>query len=152
MRLRKIRQSRLRLDVHAPRDHGAKLPDPLRLPVLEAVLVLVEDLLDGLHRHVANVVSCCTTRWINSCKKMERPELGKKNPKNTQKNGTCAPSCLPSKLLEHPVLHGQSWETSVFLNFFNNKKWFFAFFIKLIWLGVGFLNMTGAEIYRLLTW
>ena len=30
--------------------------------------------------------------------------------------------------------------------FFNNKKWFFAFFIKLIWLGVGFLNMTCAEI------
>ena len=32
-----------------------------------------------------------------------------------------------------------------FLNFFNNKKWFFAYFIKLIWLGVGFLNRTGAE-------
>ena len=30
--------------------------------------------------------------------------------------------------------------------FFNNKKWFFAFFIELIWLGVGFLNRTGAEI------
>ena len=29
-----------------------------------------------------------------------------------------------------------------FFNFFNNKKWFFAFFIKLIWLGVGFLNRT----------
>ena len=35
---------------------------------------------------------------------------------------------------------------SVFFNFFNNKKWFFAFFIKFIWLGVGFLNGTGAEI------
>ena len=33
----------------------------------------------------------------------------------------------------------QSWALSVlFFNFFNNKKWFFAFFIKLIWLGVGF--------------
>ena len=31
-------------------------------------------------------------------------------------------------------------------NFFIYKKWFFAFFIKLIWLGVGFLNRTGAEI------
>ena len=40
----------------------------------------------------------------------------------------------------------QSWALSVFLNFFNNKKLFFAFFIKLIWLGVGFLNRTGAEI------
>ena len=40
----------------------------------------------------------------------------------------------------------QSWALSVFLKFFNNKKWFFAFFIKLIWLGVGFLNRTGAEI------
>ena len=29
---------------------------------------------------------------------------------------------------------------------FNDKKWFFAFFIKLIWLGVGFLNRTSAEI------
>ena len=33
-----------------------------------------------------------------------------------------------------------------FFNFFTNKKWFFAFFIKFIWLGVGFLNMTGAEV------
>ena len=40
----------------------------------------------------------------------------------------------------------QSWALSIFLNFFNNKKWFFAFVIKLIWLGVGFLNRTGAEI------
>ena len=34
----------------------------------------------------------------------------------------------------------------VFFNFVNNKKWIVAFFIKLIWLGVGFLNRTGAEI------
>ena len=34
----------------------------------------------------------------------------------------------------------------VIFYFFNNKKLFFAFFIKLIWLGVGFLNRTGAEI------
>ena len=40
----------------------------------------------------------------------------------------------------------QSWALSVFLNFFNNKKLFFAYFIKLIWLEVGFLNRTGAEI------
>ena len=40
----------------------------------------------------------------------------------------------------------QSWVLSVFFNLFNNKKWSFAFFIKLIWLGVGFLNRTGAEI------
>ena len=31
-------------------------------------------------------------------------------------------------------------------NLYNNKKLFFAVFIKLIWLGVGFLNRTGAEI------
>ena len=54
--------------------------------------------------------------------------------------------------VEHPVKHllaqihyikyllEQSWALSVFLNFFNNKKWFFAFFIQLIRLGVGFLN------------
>ena len=39
----------------------------------------------------------------------------------------------------------QSWALEVFLSFFNNEKWFFAFFIKLIWPGVGFLNRTGAE-------
>ena len=41
---------------------------------------------------------------------------------------------------------GQSWALEVFFNFVTNKKWFFAFFIKLIWLEVGFLNMTGAEV------
>ena len=35
--------------------------------------------------------------------------------------------------------------SQLFLNFLNTKKWFFAFFIKLIWLGVGFLNRTDAE-------
>ena len=40
----------------------------------------------------------------------------------------------------------QSWALEVFFNFFNNKKWFFPFFIKSIWLGVGFLNRTGAAI------
>ena len=40
----------------------------------------------------------------------------------------------------------QSWALPVFFNFFNNKKWFFAFFIKLIWLEEGFLNRTDAEI------
>ena len=44
------------------------------------------------------------------------------------------------------VSGGQSWALSVFFNFFNNKQLFFPFFIKLIWLGVGFLNRTGAEI------
>ena len=40
----------------------------------------------------------------------------------------------------------QSWALSVFFNFFNNKKKiYWIFFIKLISLGVGFLN-------RLLTW
>ena len=33
-----------------------------------------------------------------------------------------------------------------FLTFSNKKNWFFAFFIKPIWLGVGCLNRTGAEI------
>ena len=40
----------------------------------------------------------------------------------------------------------QSWALLVFFHFFNNKNWFFSFFIKLIWLWVGFLNRTGAEI------
>ena len=40
----------------------------------------------------------------------------------------------------------QTWALEVFLNFFNNKKWFLAYFIKLIWLGVGFLNRICAEI------
>ena len=40
----------------------------------------------------------------------------------------------------------QSWALSVFFNIFNNKKLFLAFFIKVTWLGVGFLNRTGAEI------
>ena len=34
----------------------------------------------------------------------------------------------------------------VFFNFSNNKKLFFAYFIKFNLLGVGFLNRTGAEI------
>ena len=33
-----------------------------------------------------------------------------------------------------------------FFIFFNNKKWLFAFFVKLILLVVGFLNRTGAKI------
>ena len=41
---------------------------------------------------------------------------------------------------------GQSWALEVFLNFLNDKNWFFADFIKLIWLGVGFLNRTDAKI------
>ena len=40
----------------------------------------------------------------------------------------------------------QGWALSVFFNFFNNNEIFFARFIKLIWLGVGFLNKTGADI------
>ena len=38
------------------------------------------------------------------------------------------------------------WALEVFFNFVNSKELFFAFFIKLNWLGVGFLNRTGAEI------
>ena len=44
------------------------------------------------------------------------------------------------------LLRVQSWALSVYFNFFTNKKLFSAFLIKLIWLGVGFLNRTGAEI------
>ena len=40
----------------------------------------------------------------------------------------------------------QSWALEVFFNFFNNKIWFFARLIKLIWPGVGFLITTEAEI------
>ena len=46
-----------------------------------------------------------------------------------------------------PPKDGQSWALQVFFNFFKNKKWiFFHFFKKLICLGAGFLNKTGAEI------
>ena len=38
------------------------------------------------------------------------------------------------------------FEEKVFFNLFNKKKLFVAFFTKLIWLGVGFSNRTGAEI------
>ena len=66
-----------------------------------------------------------------------------------------APHCyfVPQKAWKNFKLQKwkkQSWALEVFLNFFNNKKWSFAFFIKLIWLGVGFLNRTGAEIDYLL--
>ena len=44
----------------------------------------------------------------------------------------------------------QRWALLVFLNFFSKKKWFLAFFIKLIWPGVGFLNRTGAQIYYII--
>ena len=64
--------------------------------------------------------------------------------------GTCdAYKCFwQSRRLMVKVTHShtQGWALSVFLNFFNNKKLFFAFFIKIIRLGVGFLNGTGAEI------
>ena len=40
----------------------------------------------------------------------------------------------------------QSWALELFLHFFNNEKWFFAFSIKLICLGMGLLNRTGAKI------
>ena len=44
------------------------------------------------------------------------------------------------------IISLQSWALSVFFIFFNNKKKLFvAFFSKLIWLGVGFLNKIGAE-------
>ena len=45
-----------------------------------------------------------------------------------------------------PLWAQSCWALSVFYNFFNNKKDLFVFFIKLIWLGVGFLNRTGGEI------
>ena len=43
-------------------------------------------------------------------------------------------------------LNLQRWALSLFFNFFTNKKWFLASFIKLIWLGVVFLSRNGAEI------
>ena len=36
--------------------------------------------------------------------------------------------------------------SGIFSFLFTNKTWFFAFFLKLIWPGVGFLNRIGAEI------
>ena len=60
-------------------------------------------------------------------------------------------SPCPFRLVGLPVGHlKQSWALPVFFNFFTNKKWFFAFFIKLIWLGVGFLNRSRSR-SRLLT-
>ena len=45
------------------------------------------------------------------------------------------------------VISLQSWgHFWYFIIFSIIKKWFSAFFIKLIWLGVSFLNRTGAEI------
>ena len=45
----------------------------------------------------------------------------------------------------------QSWELAVFLHFLMIKIKFFAFLIKLIWLGVDFLNRNGTEIgYRVI--
>ena len=52
---------------------------------------------------------------------------------------------MPEKLQLHSA---QSWALPVFFKFFNDKKWFFAFFNKLILLGVGFLNSLGAEMQK----
>ena len=57
-----------------------------------------------------------------------------------------APAFSMSRYSEGRRLTVQSWALEVFFNFFNNEKLLFAIFIKLIWLGVGFLNRTGAEI------
>ena len=54
--------------------------------------------------------------------------------------------CLSCPDAKNTVPPYQRWALSVFFIFFNNKKWFFPFFIKLVWLGVGFLNRTGAEV------
>ena len=55
-------------------------------------------------------------------------------------------STTPGHYLSGWLIHyyraGHFW---YFLNFFNNTKWFFAFIVKVIWLGVGFLNRTAAE-------
>ena len=40
-------------------------------------------------------------------------------------------------------IYAQSWALVVFLDFFNHKNDFCAFFIKLTWLGVGFFNKIG---------
>ena len=47
---------------------------------------------------------------------------------------------------KHWLVWFQSWALSVYFNFFNTKKLSVAFYIKLFWLGVCFLNRTGAEI------
>ena len=55
-------------------------------------------------------------------------------------------NCLIVRTILHCIpVHSPS-RAGHFRYFFNNKKWFFSFFIKLVWLGVGFLNRTGAEI------
>ena len=52
----------------------------------------------------------------------------------------------PAHTLTHIITHNtvQSWALSIFFNW--KKNWFFAYFIKLIWMGLGYLNRTGAEI------
>ena len=65
---------------------------------------------------------------------------------NTQQHPSAGPSVYVQAAVHCGCIDIQSWALEVFLNFFNNKKLFFAFLIKLIWLGVGFLNRTGAEI------
>ena len=45
-----------------------------------------------------------------------------------------------------------SQDSLKFGTFSTIKKWFFAFFIKLIWPGVSFLNRTGAEIGYYYCW
>ena len=65
---------------------------------------------------------------------------------------TCSDCCKPPpKLLAARPPCTQSWALEVFFSFFNNRKWFFAFFVKLIWLGVGFLNKGWCR-NCLLTW
>ena len=50
--------------------------------------------------------------------------------KNTSSAQLCKFCALGIDGLTRSVL--QSWALEVFLNFFNNKKWFFCIFIKLV--------------------
>ena len=58
----------------------------------------------------------------------------------------CLAVVLAPVVLRRWGLREKSSRGGHFRHFFNNKKWICAFFIKLIWLGVGCLNRTGAEI------
>ena len=44
----------------------------------------------------------------------------------------------PKKRIASQLSESRAGHFRYFLHFFNNNKWFLAFFIKLIWMGVGF--------------
>ena len=93
-------------------------------------------------------ISCTVAAWT-----MHSSKATTANNRGWKKRGSfwLLKNKNPQKFVPHPhppthtAPTHRNWTLSVFFNVFNNKKSFFAFFIKLIWLGVGFLSRTGAE-------